>query len=154
MKTLYKISFLVLMLPLIIGFSNCSSAKKLQKEVPFVIGDAYYVQNNSGKTVFIPLKSNPKKIVLDSIYFQGYKAKLVLKKETYVGRFKNEAVEKPDMIMSNEPYAEYGNEAPKRLEMGKFKLNENECIVSYLEDGLTKYYKIGNITKKVMLPNP
>ena len=154
MKTLYKISFLVLMLPLMIGFSNCSSANKVQKEVPFVIGDAYYEENNSGKTVFIPLKSNPKNIVLDSIYFQGNKAKLILEKETYVGRFKKESIEKLDMVMSNEPYAEYGNEAPKRLEIGKFKLNESECIVSYLESGLAKYYKIWNITKKVMLPNP
>ncbi|MBU3820688.1 hypothetical protein KO566_01335 [Flavobacteriaceae bacterium XHP0103] len=147
MKTFSKIAFLMLMPLLTLSFSQCSSTKKLQNDVSFAIGDVYYEQNNSGKTVFIPLKSNPKNIVLDSIYFQGKKAKLVLEKETYVGRFIKESVEKPDMIMSNEPYAEYGNKAPKLPKKTKFDLKEDECIISYKENLASKYFKIRAVKK-------
>lgn len=136
----------MLMSLLTVSFLQCSSAKKLQKETPFEIGQAYYNQNDSLIHVYIPIKSNPNRIVLDSVYFRGNQAKLIQKGSVFIGKIKQQATAKPDIIMSNAPHAEYGNEIPlpKR---GRFKLEGNECIVSYMENGTIKYLKISNVVK-------
>src|SRR5690606_29575227 len=129
-----KIAFLMLMSLLTVSFLQCSSTKKLQKKTPFEIGQVYYSQNDSLIHVYIPIKSNPNRIVLDSVYFRGNQAKLTQEGSLFVGKIKQQTIAKPDIIMSNEPHAEYGNEIslPKR---GRFKLEENECVVSYMENG-------------------
>ena len=53
-----------------------------------------------------------------------------------------------DIVMSNEPFAEYGNEAPKLPEKAKLDLKNDECIVSYLDNGNKKYLLIKNISAK------
>src|SRR5690606_11209719 len=153
MKTISKIAFLMLMSLLTVSFLQCSSAKKLQKETPFEIGQAYYNQNDSLIHVYIPIKSNPNRIVLDSVYFRGSQAKLLQEEAVFVGEIKLQTIKKPDLIMSNAPHAEYGNEIPLPKK-GRFELKENECIVSYVENNIIKYHKISNVIKKESGLNP
>ena len=136
----------MLMSLLTVSFSQCSSTKKLQKETPFEIGQVYYNQNDSLTHVYIPIKSNPNRIVLDSVYFKGNQAKLTQQGNVFIGKINLQTTAKRDIIMSNAPHAEYGNKIPlpKR---GRFKLEENECIVSYMENGTIKYLKINNVVK-------
>ena len=64
-----------------VSFSQCASTKMFQNDLPFKIGEAYYQELNSGVHVFIPIKSNPKSILLHSVYFQGNQAKLELEND-------------------------------------------------------------------------
>ena len=149
MKALKNIITFLLMSFMIVSFYNCSSTKMLQNESPFEIGEVYYSESNSEIQVYISVKSNPNNIILDSIYFQGKKSKLELENASLaVGHFKTESIQRQDIIMSNEPYAEYGNKVPKLPEKFPFELKENECVVSYKETGIIKYFKIENMIKQ------
>jgi len=148
MKRIKKIIVSLLLLVLMASFFQCSSSKMLQKNLPFEIGKAYYQESTSGIHIFIPMKSNPNNILLDSVYFKGKQIKLEHKDKLFVGMFKTNRIEKRDIIMSNEPYAEYGNKVPNLTQKARFELKEHECMVSYKEDGTIKYFKIKNITSK------
>ncbi len=148
-----------LMVLIMISFSQCSSAQKLQKEAPVKLGPAYYqywvagIQGGgSGINLFIQIEGTSKEnIELDSIYFRGKVSKLEFKPNNpslFIGRFSSRTNQKKDIIMSNKPNAEYGNELPKLKEKIPFDLKENECVVSYIEDDKIKYFQIENIVEK------
>ncbi|WP_100613732.1 hypothetical protein [Confluentibacter citreus] len=154
MKTLKKTITFLLILFIMVSFYNCSSAKMLQNEPLFEIGEAYYQASNSDIHVYISIKSNPNNILLDSVYFKGKQAKLEHENNLFVGRFKSSIIQKQDIIMSNEPYAEYGNKTPKLPEKLPFELKESECVVSYIDDNSIKYFKIKNVVQKELLTSP
>ena len=90
-------------------------------------------------------------IQLDSVYFRGKAAKFEIKPNNstlFIGRFSLAANQKKDIIMSNKPKAEYGNELPKLNTKIPFELKDNECVVSYNEGDKTKYFKIENVVEK------
>ena len=153
---------LLLLFTVMISFSQCSSTKKLQNSIPFEIGEAYYqywvsgVKNgDSGINLFIPILSNPNNIVLDSVYFRGQQSKLeIINNNFSVGRFQDYSNRKKDIIMSSEPYAEYGNKTPDLPEKLPFKLKPNECVISYKQEHKTRYFKITGLIKKVELKHP
>lgn len=155
MKTFKKITSITIISIIMVSFSNCASTQKLEQLEPLTIGEVHY-QNwvagikggGSGFNLFIPITNNPKNIMLDSVYFRGKKAKLELNNNTvFIGRFKTTA-NKNGIIMSNEPYAEYGNKVPELPQKTPFELNDNECVVSYLEGNKIKYFKIEGIVRK------
>lgn len=140
-------------------FSQCATGKQLETNLPFEIGDVYYQERvagvdggGSGVNIFITLQENPNNIILDSVYFQGKEAKLEFRNNTvYVGRLESKTVLKNDIIMSIEPYAEYGNKVPVVPKKPRFELKEDECIVSYKTSNKVKYFKIEKINKKEAL---
>ncbi len=147
------------------SFSQCSSAQKLQKEAPDSIGNAYFQKwvsglkgGGSGINLYIPIEGNfNKTIELDSVYFRGKVTKLVVKPSNpslYVGRFSSNRSHKGDVIMSDKPHAEYGNELPKYATKIPFELKDNECVVSFKDDNITKYFKIENVIEKQPLYYP
>ena len=147
------------------AFTNCSSAQKLEKDVPFKIGNVYCQSwvagikgGGSGINIFIPLEGNlSKTILLDSVYFRGKVSKLEVKTinpSLFVGRFLSSSNQNRELIMSDKPHAEYGNKPPKPISKIPFKLNPNECVISYLEDGKTLFFKIENISEKKAIPYP
>ena len=151
---------------IMISFSQCSSAQKLQSKALVKFGQAYYqnwvagVQGGgSGIDIFIPVeqKTSREIIKLDSVYFRGKVTKLERKPNTaslFIGRFTSEKYQKKDIIMSSNPKDEYGNEAPKLKVKIPFELKENECVVSYIEDNKVKYFKIENVMEKQTLYYP
>ena len=95
------------------------------------------------------------KIELDSIYFQGNAAKLEFKNESLVvGRVITDLNKKKDIIMSNEPYAEYGNQVNKPSLKQWPTLKNNQCVISYKEGSKIKYFMIDNMSKKPLLAYP
>jgi len=139
-----------------VNFSNCASTQKLEKSLPLTIGEVYYQDwvagiqgGGSGYNIFIPVLDNPKSITLDSVYFKGKQAKLELNDNAvFIGRFKTTLNEKQDIIMSNEPFAEYGNKVPKLPQKTPFDLKDDACVISYKQGNILKYYKILNVLKK------
>jgi len=156
MKLLRSVLSLLLLPFVLVSLLQCSSVKKLQNNVPFKIGKVYYqdwvsgVQGGgSGTNLFIQILSNPSNVVLDSACFMEKIVKLEFKNDsTFIGRFKKETNQKRDIIMSNEPYAEYGNQVPKIRKKTFFDLNTDECIISYNIKNKIGYFKIDNVVKK------
>lgn len=153
------------MILIMTSFSHCSSAQKLQEKAPFELNNAYFQQwvagikgGGSGLNLFIPLKEDlPKKILLDSVYFRGEATKLEAKLDNsrlFVGSFDSESNQKEDIIMSNEPHAEYGNKPPKLKSKIPYELKGNECVVSYIEGKRVKYFKIENVVEKQIIQFP
>lgn len=145
------LSFLTLM-----SFSQCSTTQKLEKKLPMNFGEVYFQtwvagtrEGGAGINLFIPITKSSN-IQLDSVYFRGKRAKLKQGSDelAYVGRFKNRVKHNRDIIMSNEPGAEYGNKVPEVPEKIPFKLENDECVVSYVEEGKTKYFKISDIKSR------
>jgi len=153
LKNIWSLSLLSLS---VISFSQCSSTKKLQNSTPFEIGNAYY-QNwfsgvkggGSGTNLYIPIISNPNNIMLDSAYFRGNQVKLEFKNDTiFIGHLKKSTNKKPDIIMSSEPFAEYGNQVPELHKRIHFELKEGECVISYNFKNKTRYFKINKVIEK------
>lgn len=149
---------LVFSIIILISFTNCSSAQKLQKAAPIVFDEVYCqswvagVQGGgSGINLFISTPSElPNTIQLDSVYFRGKVAKMQRQaggKIIYVAYFRTEFNQKTDIIMSGNAQEEYGNALPKKTTKIPFKLKENECVISYKNGSKTQYYKIENIVE-------
>ena len=158
MNTFNRLTFLVMMPFALVTFSHCSSAQKLQDEAPFKINEAYYQSwvsgvrgGGAGVNVFLDMDSIPQNVTLDSIYFRGKGTKFEVKegnKTLLIARFRSVANQKQDIIMSNEPQAEYGNQVPKIPQKIPFRLKDDECVISYTEGKTTKYFKIDKLIKR------
>jgi hypothetical protein len=161
---LLKQGFLLLILSFVMAsFSQCSSIKSLQEKAPTNFGEVYCQTwvagargGGSGINIYIPVKDLSVK--LDSVYFRGKRAKLKFESDNNnisVGRILTDLNnEKHDMMMSSDAKQEYGNKLPKIPEKIPFELQNNECVVSYIEDNTTKYFKIENVTEKPLVPFP
>ncbi|MBP0902829.1 hypothetical protein ACFSKN_07395 [Mariniflexile gromovii] len=131
------------------SFSQCVSANKLQTDSPLKIGDVYYQEDGAHVSIVIPITSNPNNIVLDNVYFHGKESQLeFVNDKVYIGRFQPKNTSKSNIIMSNEPYAEYGNKVPEIPRKPRFQLKEDECMVSYKQGKGITYFKIDKIKKK------
>lgn len=156
MKSLKQIPLILLISIVMMSFSKCNDESKLETQAPIEIGDVYYKTwvagarwGGSGINLFIPIKSNPNKIILDSVYFLDKMTKLEHIGDTLVvGRFETDVNKQLDIVMSGDPNEEYGNAVPKLKKNIPFELKENECVVSYISNNKTRYFKIDNIIKK------
>jgi hypothetical protein len=162
MKTIKHIFGLVLMSLFMVSFSQCSSSKQIMDEAPIALEQVYCESwiagiegGGSGLNIFIPTSN--KTVVLDSVYFRGKAAKLEInsaKKMLYVGRFTSEINSKKDIVMSNEPHDEYGNNTPQIDQKIPFELEDNQCVISYIENNKTKYFRVDNVIEKESIPIP
>lgn len=155
MKLLKLKLLLVLILVSIMSFSKCENKHAFEHKPPIKLGEVYYVetydtnkQEVSELNLFIPIKSNLKQVLLDSVHFKKRQVKLEYSNDSLVvGRIQTTPNTPKDFIMSHEPYAEYGNQLPRLEVKSNLQLKANQCIISYKTEGKTKYFKISNITK-------
>ncbi|WP_242083729.1 hypothetical protein [Aestuariivivens sediminis] len=161
MKIVRPFLFFGALLFVAVHMSQCASSPKLQDSIPLDLGEPYYQSwiagikgGGSGFDVYIPIKNNPNHIILDSVYFRDRGTKL---EEIQPGLFRgrlDSSLNKSDIIMSNAPYAEYGNTLPKHPKPLPFELKDNECILGYREHHRKKYFKISGVIKKEPLYYP
>lgn len=158
MKPILNIFFFV---TTVIMFSYCSSAQRLEEQAPFIIEELYTQKwiagiqsGGSGTDLYLKLKDLKEDIDLDSVYFRSKVAKLETTSDQnlFVGRFTS--MSKQDIVLSNEPKAEFGNEAPKLLNKTPFQLKASECVISYRQNSTTRYFKVGGIKEKPTLSYP
>lgn len=157
-KTIVCLMFIIA----VISSWQCSTTKKLQNNAVLKFGATYFqywvsgvAQGSSGVNLFIELKN--RSIQLDSVFFRGKAAKFELKPSDstlYIGRFINKSSDKPDLIMSNNMMEEYVNKAQKIQTHSEFKLEQNECIVSYKLNGKIYYHKIKDLVEKITTDIP
>ncbi|MFD0863085.1 hypothetical protein ACFQ1M_12795 [Sungkyunkwania multivorans] len=169
MKTLKSI-FTIITIPLFMAsFSQCGSAQdlKLEKKAPLAIkeGQAYCQQwvagikgGGAGYQLFIPV-AEESKFTLEAAFFRGLKTtNLYFKKagEGYLltAHFDDGSNSERDLILHEDPKKEVGNQPPKIKEEMPFKMAVDECVISYKEDGATKYFKVEGIVQREMQSYP
>ena len=149
--------FFIGLLTVITGcFTHCASSYKIQDSIDVNFNEVYSQSwvggekdSESGKNLYIHLKQLPNNIVLDSVYFKGQRKILEqVNPLLFLARFERRKNSKPDIIMSNEPYAEYGNKLPRIGTHIPFELKDDECVISYKDGRNRKYFKITGILKK------
>jgi len=151
MKKLKYIFKLIGLVIISISFSQCASTIKLEQNIPNAIGECYY-QNwvagvkggGSGTNVFIQTKDE--NITLDSVYFRGQVAKLNVKpanKMLFIGYLKSSTNMQNIEVSESNLKAKYADDIP-------FELKNDECVVSYLDNGKVKYFKIQDLKGKTM----
>jgi hypothetical protein len=161
-----KNSFNVLVfLLMMFSFSQCASTKKvqLQDEFPVEFGEVYFQkwtsgikEGGSGFDFYIYFNQElPINIDLDSIYFRDKGAKLKksnASSKLFIAHFKE--INKNQVVLSNEPNAEYNNKLPLNLTKQPFELKSNQCVISYVKDSVNHYYKFSEVIEKEPLLYP
>ena len=149
MKTIKNFMKLLCLALLSVSFSQCATTMKLQKEAPTNFGDIYCqdwvagVQGGgSGTNIYIEVKDE--NVVLDSVFFRGQTVKLETKPanlQLFIGRLKSEGNTNQYEVVSTSDQKEQMEDFP-------FKLENDECVVSYKENGKIKYFKLTDIKEK------
>ncbi|RCS28466.1 hypothetical protein DUT90_00300 [Polaribacter sp. WD7] len=146
-----KVMKLLVIATVVFGFTQCRSLK-LENNPPFAIDNAIYSTWAGGQAgvrgmnVTIQLKE-ASDIVFDSLYFKNKVVKVEFKEATII--IANYSLSKKipsDIILDIDPKKEIVNKVPSDKKF-PFELKKNEAVLSYQVGGITKYYKIPNISK-------
>ncbi len=150
MKPLKRIFTILTTSVLTMSFLQCSSSKfKLQEKAPLEYNRPYFQEwvagikdGGSGVNIYFPNLVIKNNAIVDSVFFRKMKGKLRNGKASYFASLRKEKPQ--DIDMSGDPKAEYGNKIPEF----PFDLEYDECVVSYIENGETKYFKIVDMKEK------
>jgi hypothetical protein len=119
----------------------CTAQKKavtttFEEQAPFKVKPVYFQEWNAGIKVggtginiFLPITDVAENVKINHVYFRNLKGNLRIKDGKYYALLKNESTH----------YTFKKSEAPADY---PFILKDNECAVSYVENGITKYVKI------------
>lgn len=126
---------------------QCVAQKKgkfttvFEKQLPFKVNPVafqeWYAGINVGGTginIFVPITNVPENVEIDRVYFRNLTAELSLKNDKYCAVLKNTS-------------RNYTFKKSKANTDYPFKLADNECVVSYIENGITQYLKIGDVNE-------
>ena len=150
-------TFTYMILIVTFSLSGCSSQKKLVDEAPFELGNAICynwaggrAESGSGTMLEIPLKDdNLGAQKMQQAYFRGKIAdiKITNTESGWVAKanFKKASSEKADMVMHSDATKEVGNQPPKIKKEFPFELKDDECVISFLDGDMVKYFKLSNI---------
>lgn len=153
-------TFTCVMVVLTLSFSGCSSQKKMVEQPPFELGDATCqswtggrAESGSGMLLEIPLIGEMSEdIMLKQAYFRGKitDVKMENTENGWVAKanFRNQSREKPDMVMHADSRKEVGNRPPAIKEKFPFELEEDQCVVSFMDGETVKYFKIEGVKEK------
>lgn len=89
----------------------------------------------TGFNILLSNISNDENVTLETVYFRNLTGQLVKGKGMYSAILKNSS-----------PY--YTWEYPTKPADYPFDLKPNECVISYKEGGVTKFYKIASLIEK------
>ena len=162
------LNFLIITFIAAISLVSCGSLKEknnaskeyvLIENPSFKIIDSYYqhwaagVQGGgSGTNLTIKLDNFVKGVAFKNLFFQGKLAplkKLINNSVGYQASFKEE--NSNEIIMDGDVINEISNTPPVKI---PFDLNENDAVVSYIENGNLKFFKISALKEKPMIAYP
>ncbi|MTE27240.1 hypothetical protein [Winogradskyella ouciana] len=123
---------------------QCASPKvatTFENEIPFNIEDVYFQEwyagikvGGTGVNIFIPVVDKPADVIVDSVYFRNLQGKLVKTQGKYSAVLKNNS-------------RSYTFRVEDKPEGYPFDLKAYECVISYIQNGETKYYKIQQLNE-------
>ncbi|WP_034060058.1 hypothetical protein [Lacinutrix jangbogonensis] len=171
MKLYKTLAFLLVFVVMLASFTHCKSSNevsnsknnnqilKLEDKTSFILGNAYFQSwvagvrgGGSGIHLYISVLSNKNSVAFDSVYFRDMKSKMQLDKKSYIASFKTAANQQDSIVFSNNIKAEDVNQLLKSN--FPFNLKDNECVISYIENGTAKYLLLENLTEKRRIEYP
>jgi len=122
--------------------STLASIPKFQDSTSFKVKKISFQEwyagikvGGTGMNVFVPIVNKEDHIKIDSVYFRNLKGPLVENYGRYTAVLKNKS-----------PY--YTFKKAEKDDDYPFTLNDNECAISFVENGEIKYLKVTNISEK------
>lgn len=114
---------------------------KFETQTPFNVEPVHFQEwyagidvGGTGLNVFIPITGINKDVTIDRVYFRNLEGKLEKKNGKYVAVLEN----------ASKLYTFKKSERPDDY---PFTLLDYECVISYIEDGTTKYHKITKLNE-------
>nr|WP_321234021.1 hypothetical protein [uncultured Psychroserpens sp.] len=145
MKLLKKVTFAITFAAIISANFQCASPKvvttQFEKQTPFNLKPVSFQEwyagikvGTTGLNVFLPVTNVNQNVTIDRIYFRNLIGKLEKKEGKYVAVLQN----------TSKGYTFKKSERPDDY---PFDLLDYECVISYIENGVTKYYKITQLNE-------
>ncbi|MAX70264.1 MAG: hypothetical protein CMC76_04065 [Flavobacteriaceae bacterium] len=146
MKKLKKAFFAIVFAIACLSTFQCSSSKdavatRFEEPTSLKLKQAYFQEwyagikvGGTGINVFIPVLEEGTNVDIDSVYFRNMKAKLVKTEGKYRA-----------ILKSKSRY--YTFKKDEKPEDYPFDLKDNECAISYTENGKQKFFKIRNLNE-------
>jgi hypothetical protein len=140
MKKLKKAAYALVFAVIFTSTFQCASHKEIattfEEEAPFKVKPVSFQEwyagikvGGTGINVFIPITNIKENIVFNNVYFRNLKGQLVKEQGKYVAVLKN-------------PSQNYTFTKPEKPADYPFTLADDECVLSYTENGILKYYKM------------
>lgn len=138
----------VIVFAFIYAFSfQCAGQKKgtfttvFEKQLPFKVKPVSFQEwyagikvGGTGINIFVPITDLTENVEINRIYFRNLTAELSKKDGKYFASLKNKS--RNYTFKKSEASADY-----------PFRLKDDECVVSYIENGTTKYLKIATVNE-------
>ncbi len=154
-------TFTYMILALSLSITGCTSQKKLVAEPPVTMGTATCqawaggrAETGSGMLLEIPIEETTvSESLFDKAYFRGKIAEVTVEstENGWVAKanfMNSNGMGKSDMVMDADPKNEVGNKPPQLAEKFPFELENDQCVLSFMQDGTTKYFKVTGIKEK------
>ena len=153
---------LIFTMCLFLVLTSCASKKELSTSPSFQIEGATVQKwlagmqkGASGYMLSIPVYGMDNDIVLDQVFYKGQVSSLTIETAadhvTATAKFYDAIHLTKDINMSEDSKDEFGNKPPSSIKSNKdfpFELQENEAVLSYIEENQLKYVKVTNIKEK------
>ncbi len=145
MKKQKKATFAIVMVLAVLLVYQCGSSKvaavKFEDQTPFTVKPITFQEwyagikvGGTGINMFIPISDVENNIELDEVYFRNLKGKLIQNGKEYHAVLKH-------------PSRHYTFKVADKPDDYPFDLNTNECVISYIEAGETKFVKIRTLNE-------
>jgi hypothetical protein len=144
MKLLKKATYAIVFFVTFAFTFQCASPKvattaTFEEQAPFKVKPVYFQEwyagikvGGTGMNIFLPISEVSTDVKIDRVYFRNLTGKLTKKDGKYVALLQNKS--KHYTFKKAEAPADY-----------PFTLTDNECAISYTENGITKYLKIPSL---------
>jgi hypothetical protein len=146
MKLLKKASYAIVFAVICASTFQCASPKvaattTFEEHVPFKVKPVYFQEwyagikvGGTGINLFLPITNVAQNVEIDYVYFRNLTGKLNKKDGEYFALLKNKS-------------PNYTFKKPEAPADYPFTLKDNECAVSYIENGTTKYLKVVSMSE-------
>lgn len=133
----------ILLLFIIVFIGSCKPSQyAFQKQAPFQLTRAYFNNwtsgikiGSTGVNIYFANLIPKKNITMDSVYFRHMKGKLKEGKGLYTSRLTKRLTNAEDNALTTNGFF-------------PFKMGNRECAISYIENGVTKYFKVNHVEEK------
>ncbi len=142
MKLLKKATYAIVFTLVCVSTFQCTSQKTVaaaatfEEQAPFKVKPVYFQEwyagikvGGTGLNIFVPVVNKANDVVIDSIYFRSLKGKLTETGGRYSALLRNKT--ENYTFKTSDSSSDY-----------PFTLEDDECAISYIVNGETKYFKI------------
>jgi len=145
MKNLKKVSYIIVYAMAISFAFQCASPKlttpNLEQQTPFTVKPVTFQEwyagikvGGTGINIFLPISNSDEGVSFNEVFFRNLRGNLIKEEGQYTSVLKH-------------PSRLYTFKKADRPMDYPFKLKDDECVISYTENGQLKYYKIKAINE-------